>query len=168
MTLRQIGSPIESYDALIATIRLRLAEVGAPLENVSALAGLPDRYISKIINPARSKILGRISLDCILAVLGIRLIPVVDDVAFAPLQARLKPARFHRWNLEPPSPHDAAIAREMKIRVDDIGGIAEAVKVPGLRDVVIVPMEEKAPDNTTTVTNPRRRVRPSEGLAGAI
>jgi hypothetical protein len=56
--------------------------------------------------------------------LGIWLIPVVDDEAFAPLQARLPRARFHRWNLGEPSSGTPS-AREMKIRIDDIGGMAE-------------------------------------------
>jgi hypothetical protein len=159
MALRQIAQPFDTYDQLIGIIRQRLAEVGAPCDAVSALSGLPDRYVSKLVNPRRSKILGKISFGLLLQVLGIRLVALVDDAAYAPLKARLKPARFHRWDLEPPS-CDLATGREMKLRLDDLGGLQEVAKVMGLRAAVIVPVE--------TVTKPRRRARPLEGLAGAI
>ena len=73
-----------------------------------------------------------------------------------------------------PAPAEAGVAagRGMKISINELGGVEEVAKVPELRAAVIVPAaKEKTPDtpgNATMVTKPRRRVRPSEGLAGAI
>jgi hypothetical protein len=143
MAVRQIGL-IEDYAGLIRTIRCRLAELQVTCEAASALAGLTDTHVSKLINPARSKILGRISLTVLLQVLGIRLVAVVDEEAFAPIGARLPKAKFNRWKLE----------RAMKISVGDLGGLPVIERVPPLR--------------AAAVSKPRRRVRPSEGLASAI
>ena len=49
----------------------------------------------------------------------------------------------------------------MKIRIDDLGGVEEVAKVSALRAAVIVPVAKEK-------KKPQRRVRPSEGLAGAI
>jgi len=171
MAVRQIGGLIESYDGLITAIRTRLAEVGSSCENVSALAGLTETHVSKLINAKRSKILGKISFDCLLAALGVRLVVVVDDLAFAPLKARLKPARFHRWNLGPssdtPPASAGASSRGMKIKINEIGGMEEVAKVPALRDVVVVERQECRPKAVTKL-KPRGPARSSEGLAGAI
>jgi hypothetical protein len=80
-------------------------------------------------------------------------------------------ARFNRWKIEPLS--DVTAVRGMRIGVAELGGVEKVVKVPELRAVVIGPVakEKKKPDtpeNATMVTKSRRRVRPSEGLAGAI
>jgi hypothetical protein len=158
---RQVGLPIGDYDALISVIRLRLSEIGSTCEAISDLSGLTDTHVSKLVCPARSKILGRISFGTLLQVLGIRLVAIVDDRAYAPLKARLKPARFHRWN-RPPREGDeakaaAAAGRGMMIRIVEIGGPAEVVKVPELRAVVIVPVEEeKAPETPAVAREPER------------
>jgi hypothetical protein len=128
MAVRQIGL-VEDYDGLIGILRLRLSEVGSSCENVSALAGLTETHISKLVNPARSKLLGRLSFSVLLQTLGIKLVAVVDEEAYAPLKARLKPARFHRWKLEPPEPRE-----EMQIRVADLGGPPAIERVPELRE----------------------------------
>jgi hypothetical protein len=147
MAVRQIGL-IEDYDELVAVLRRRLSEVGSPCEVVGAVGGLADGHLTKIIAPTRLKVLGRISFTTLLRVLGIQLIAVVDDAVHEPIRRRLKPARFHRW------PAEAALSgREMAIRAEEIGGMAEVTKVAGLREVVVVPVEEKY---TTTVVKPER------------
>jgi hypothetical protein len=61
----------------------------------------------------------------------------------------------------------------MKIKIDELGGVEEVVKVTELCAVLMGPVanEKKKPDtpeNATMVTKSRRRAQPSEGLAGAI
>jgi hypothetical protein len=140
MAVRQIGL-VEDYDGLIGILRLRLSEVGSSCENVSALAGLTDTHISKIVCPARSKVLGRISFSVLLQVLGIRLVAVVDDAAHEPLRRRLKPATFHRWN-RPPREGDgdgigAETDREMKIRTAELVDPPVIERVPELRAAAV-------------------------------
>jgi hypothetical protein len=145
MAVRQIAQPFDSYDGLVAVVRHRLAEVASTCEAVSDLAGLTTTHVSKLVNPKRSRILGRISLTVLLQVLGLKLVAVVDEEAFVPIGARLPKAKFNRWKL--PS---------MKISVGELGGLPAIERVPPLREAA--------------VAKPRRRgpPRPSEGLAGAI
>jgi hypothetical protein len=98
MALRQLAAPFDSYDGLVVLIRDRLAELQVTCEAASALAGLTETHISKLINPKRTRLLARMSLTTVLQVLGIRLIAVTDDEAYAPLRERLPKATFNRWN----------------------------------------------------------------------
>jgi hypothetical protein len=132
--MRQLAAPFDSYDGLIGVIRHRLAELGATCEAASALAGLTETHISKIVCPARVRVLGRMSLSVVLQVLGIRLIAVTDDAAYAPLAKRLPAARFNRWK-----------PRETRVRVDDVGGVAAVEKLPALYAAVAVPIAEPKP-----------------------
>ena len=68
----------------------------------------------------------------LLQTLGIRLIAVTDDVAYAPLAARLPKDVFRRWK-----------PRELCVRVDDVGGVVAVEKVPALHVAVTVPIAEK-------------------------
>jgi hypothetical protein len=159
MALRQIAQPFDDYDGLIGIIRHRLSEVGSTCEEVSDLAGLTTTHLSKLVNVKKSKLMGRISFGTLLQALGIRLVAIVDDKAYAPLQRRLKPAIYPRWN-RPPREGDearaAAVAgREMTIRTEDLGGMPVVERVPALREAA-------------TAQPRRRRAQPSEGLAGAI
>src|SRR5580700_2118308 len=128
MALRQLGEPIEYYSGLIAVIRHRLAELQVTCESASALAGLTETHVSKLINPARTRLLARMSLTVVLQVLGIRLVAMIDDEAYAPLAARLPKARFDRWGR----------SRELRVRVDEIGGADAVRKVPELLAAVMV------------------------------
>jgi hypothetical protein len=131
MALRQLAAPFDSYDQLVGVIRHRLAELGTTCEAASALGGLSETHISKIVCPARVRVLGRMSLTVVLQTLGIRLIAVTDDEAYASLAARLQRATFRRW------------PRELALRLDDVGGVAAVKKVPELLAAVTVPIAEK-------------------------
>ena len=133
MALRQLAAPFDSYDELVGIIRRRLAELGTTCEAASALGGLTETHISKLVNPKRSRIMGRISLTVLLQTLGIRLVAVVDDAAYASLARRLDKATFNRWN------------RELRVRVDDVGGVVEIRKVPELLAAATVPVAEPKP-----------------------
>ena len=107
--------------------------------------------------------MGRISLGAILQVLGIKLVAIVDDEAYAPLQARLKPAKFHRWNLEPLNrSNDTPPARGMKIGLNQIGSVAEVARVPELRAAVSVRARRRSRRETRPWSRNRRAER---GLA---
>jgi hypothetical protein len=165
MALRQLAAPFDSYDGLVVLIRDRLAELQVTCEAASALAGLTETHISKLINPKRTRLLARMSLTTVLQVLGIRLIAVTDDEAYAPLRERLPKATFNRWN------------REMRIGVDEIGGAAAVKASPELLAAVTVPIVEK-PKPAPAVLRPkipprgfafgrgaRKASRPSAGAA---
>jgi hypothetical protein len=146
MALRQLAAPFDSYDELIGVIRHRLAELQVTCESASALAGLSETHLSKIVCPARVRVLGRMSLTVVLQTLGIRLIAVTDDAAHARLAARLPKAVFRRWK-----------PRELGVRVDDVGGVAAVEKVPALLAAVTVPIVERPkpkPEPQSPVTRP--------------
>jgi hypothetical protein len=103
-------------------------------EAASALAGLTETHISRLVNPKRSRVLGRMSLTVVLQTLGIRLVPVTDDEAYAPLAARLPKATFNRWR-----------PRELLVRISEIGGEAAVAKVPELLAAATVPLPEPKP-----------------------
>ena len=100
--------------------------------------------------------------------------PPKHGKALAPAKAWGRGMEAPPRNGSEPAPAEAGVAagRGMKISINELGGVEEVAKVPELRAAVIVPAaKEKTPDtpgNATMVTKPRRRVRPSEGLAGAI
>jgi hypothetical protein len=141
--MRQLADPFDSYDGLIGIIRHRLAELQVTCEATSALAGLTETHISKIVCAKRSRMLGRISFTVLLQALGVRLVAVVDEEAYAPLRARLKPAKFNRWKLEPSDAGEGeatTIERAMKISVDELGGEAVVKGVPELLAAATVPL----------------------------
>jgi hypothetical protein len=133
MALRQLAAPFDDYDSLVQVIRARLSELGTTCESASALGGLTETHISKIVCPARVRVLGRMSFTTVLQVLGIKLTATVDDEAYAPLAARLMKSTFNRWN------------RELRVRVDDVGGVAAVKASPELLAAVSVPVAEPKP-----------------------
>jgi hypothetical protein len=132
--MRQLTAPFDTYDQLIEVIRHRIAELDATCESVSELAGLSTTHTSRIVNPKRSRILGRMSLSVILQTLGIKLTATVDDEAYAPLRERLPQAKFNRWP-----------ERAMKISVGELGGEEVVKGVPELLAAVSVPVAEPKP-----------------------
>jgi hypothetical protein len=159
MTLRQLGEPFDSYDGLVGLIRFRLDELSVTCEAASALAGLTETHVSKLVNPARTRVLGSMSFSVLLQVLGLRLVALVDDEAYAPLRARLPQATFNRWGRP----------REMRVRVGDVGGVAAVEKVPALHAAVTAPIAEKpkpaAPPAKSSPTVVLRPKIPSRGFS---
>jgi hypothetical protein len=78
-----------NYDELIALFRQRCAELGTSMERLDDIAGLPARYVSKLLAPAPVKGIGRVSLGPLLGALGLVLIVDVDSVAFERVKRRL-------------------------------------------------------------------------------
>jgi hypothetical protein len=79
------------YKSLVDALRARAAErrIAISSPSVHEVAGLPDRYLTKLLGPARSRSLGQISLGPVLAVLGIKLMIVEDPEQVARLEGRL-------------------------------------------------------------------------------
>jgi len=78
-----------TYDELIALFRRRCAELGTSLERLDDIAGLPARYMSKLLAPQPVKGIGRVSLGPLLGALGLVLAVNVDAVAFERVKRRL-------------------------------------------------------------------------------
>ncbi len=83
---------ITDYDGLVAAMRARAQERKLALssDENAAIAGLPDKYLPKLIgtNPVRR--LGMISLGAVLGVLGVKLLLVADEDAERKFGLRLK------------------------------------------------------------------------------
>jgi hypothetical protein len=150
MALRRLAAPFDSYDDLVGIIRHRLAELDTTCEAASALAGLTETHFSKLVCPARARVLGSMSFTVVLQTLGIRLIAVTDDEEYAPLRERLPKATFNRWGRP----------REMRVRVGDVGGEAAVRKVPALHAAVLVPIAEKPKPAPPVNVPPAVQLRP--------
>ena len=120
-----------------------MTELSVTCEAVSDLAGLTSTHVSKIVNPARSRLLGPMSFSCVLKALGLRLVVLVDDDGHAPLRARLPRATFARlnetfdWN---EIRQAAATGREMKVAIGALGGVQAVEQVPVLHAAVAAPV----------------------------
>lgn len=64
---------------LIAALRTRAQSLGLAYGTVDEIAGLPDRYTSKLFAPQPIKNLGPISFEAILGALGVTVILVEDQ-----------------------------------------------------------------------------------------
>lgn len=89
MTDRIIAT-VRDYDGLVAALRARVAELNIAGETVDRIAGLPDRYTSKLFAPIPIKGMGRVSLGPMLGALGLKIIVVEDAEAMAKVAARLQ------------------------------------------------------------------------------
>jgi hypothetical protein len=151
MELRQLGDLVGSYGDLVSTLRARLEEVGAPLEAIDHVAGLAPAYTSKLVSRRRMKIIGKVSLGLLLETLGLKLAVLVDDRAFeGRYRHRLPRGKFNRWHKPPPvldcNEAKRVAGRELKVSIDDLGGVDVVERLPALRAAVIIPVEEeKAP-----------------------
>lgn len=72
-------------------MRTRAAErkIAIGSDNSADLAGLPDRYIAKLLGPRPVKRIGMISLGPLLGLLGVRLVMVEDLIAVEALAGRI-------------------------------------------------------------------------------
>jgi hypothetical protein len=76
---------VQQYGELVEALRRRCAELDIPFSVVDDIAGLPDRYLSKILSPNPIKGIGRISW-CVFEALGLRLVLIEDPAALAKAQ----------------------------------------------------------------------------------
>ncbi len=113
---------IHDYDGLIAAMRVRAQErkLALSADENAAIAGLPDKYLPKLIgaNPVRR--LGMASLGAVLGVLGAKLVMVADEEAELKFAKRLK---RHNPNLVR-SGTEAQLAERHAARMGRKGGRA--------------------------------------------
>jgi hypothetical protein len=93
----RILATIRDYQQLVLALRDWVAKLGTTGESIDALAGLPDRYVSKLLAPVPLKGIGRHSLGPLLGALGLKLILAVDTEQLALIGHRLDPAKKRRW-----------------------------------------------------------------------
>lgn len=91
------ATPIESYARLVVALRDRVSEIGTTFAGVDALAGLPDRYVQKLLGQVPTKGLGGISMFPILQALGLKLLLApVEPPELAKLQTHALWASLRR------------------------------------------------------------------------
>jgi hypothetical protein len=91
-TAASIIGEARTYDELIWLFRKRCDQLGASMERLDDVAGLPQRYISKLLAPAPIKGIGRVSLGPMLGALGLVLVVNEDAQALAKIKHRLVPS----------------------------------------------------------------------------
>lgn len=77
------------YDGMIELVRYRLHELQTTNLEVDAVSGLHSGYTSKTTAPIPIKSMGKVSMGPLLQTLGLALIVVRDDEAFAKIEHRL-------------------------------------------------------------------------------
>jgi hypothetical protein len=82
---------IKSYDELIVCLRARADQLKISRAVIDEIAGLPDRYASKILSPGGAKRIGMRSLGNLLCALGLKLIAVDDPETLERCQGRRAP-----------------------------------------------------------------------------
>jgi hypothetical protein len=92
------------WGALVEAFRRAVAYRNTTLEAVSELGGLPARYANKLLAPEPMRNIGPISLGALLGALGVKLVMVQDDDAFARVADRLPTRRIGR-----PSPAERGV-----------------------------------------------------------
>jgi hypothetical protein len=90
-TLAEVKDYYGLIDALRARARERQLALSSPA--IAAVAGLPDGYIAKLLGPGKVRTFAWASMGPVLAVLGAKLILVVDQEAVEALDHRLP-----KWN----------------------------------------------------------------------
>ena len=85
------------YAGMLELIRYRAAELQTTNLEIDAVSGLHSGYSGKILAPTPIKAMGKVSMGPMLQTLGLALIVVRDDAAFAKVKDRLaKRARPHK------------------------------------------------------------------------
>ena len=93
----QVIAEFNDYSGLVMAIRTRVEQLGVPISTLDEIAGLPTRYVSKIIGPAQVRRFSMQSLTPILWTLGIKL-QVVEDGNTAHYKSRLSRRRVPMHN----------------------------------------------------------------------
>ena len=78
MSDQRIIAEFNDYSGLVAAIRTRIEELDVPIGTLDEIAGLPTRYVSKILGPGHVRRFSMQSLTPLLWTLGIKLLVVED------------------------------------------------------------------------------------------
>jgi hypothetical protein len=79
---------ISSYDDLIIALRARADELQISRETIDVIAGTPDRLASKVMSLNKTRRIGMQTLGAFLGALSVKLVMVVDEVAFEQNRSR--------------------------------------------------------------------------------
>jgi predicted transcriptional regulator len=97
---RRVLKKIRGYAELQDVFRERLAAFSTDMEAVDELAGWATGYCSKLLSPSAMRCFGPMSLDVMLAALGVTLIAVEDPKSTDRARQRLRRRSFAPY--EPP------------------------------------------------------------------
>jgi hypothetical protein len=132
---------VKSYDDLHYALRARADALGVSNDTLNDLAGFWPGYWAHVLGPSKPqtsmRALGRTSLGCCLGVLGLKLLVVEDEDAFAKIRDRLKQrdnAQLRRGNTYPASIKRRENAFTVLGRA---GGFARAAKLSAKQRVKI-------------------------------
>jgi hypothetical protein len=92
----KLYAEITDYPGLLAAIRARIAELGVSLECVDSIAGISDRYLTKLTCNPPMKYFGAFTLLLVLQALGLKVVLIHDLDAMERIRSRLirKPLRL--------------------------------------------------------------------------
>lgn len=88
--------PVRDYQELHDALRARAEALGASYETLDRIAGLPDRYVNKLLAPVPVKGIGRKSLGPLLGALGVMMLLVEDTEALERISRRLTKSSRNR------------------------------------------------------------------------
>jgi hypothetical protein len=131
---------VRSYDELHAALRARVDTLGISLDTLDDLCGFWPGYASHILGPKPQgsiRMFKRLSLDCVLGALALKIVVVEDRDALAKVRGRLvasDKAQSRRRNAEPASIKPPENAFVMLARA---GGFARAANLSAKRRVAI-------------------------------
>ena len=86
---------IREYGDFTAAIRKWILELDTTYECIDEIAGLQDRYLSKLIQKSPVRNFGPGTLSCVLGALGVKLLLAIDTEQLAKLRPRYVPRRKH-------------------------------------------------------------------------
>jgi hypothetical protein len=120
---------VRTAEDLRTMFRERIARLGISYETVDKIAGLPDRYTSKLLAPHPLKRFGPIAIEAMLGACGIKLLAIEDEEAMARIAGRFV-ARRRSLSLKRAGPSDVVVSRDRSFmqRIGQFGGFASAQK----------------------------------------
>lgn len=80
---------VRDYDGLLEALRARALEIGATRKAIDEISGLPDGYSGTLLAPQPIRSLGKTSLGPVLGSLGLALIVIEDEEAWAKVKDRV-------------------------------------------------------------------------------
>ena len=91
----QILAEITDYTALRAALRKRAVDrrIAYTSDNAAQVAGLPDRYLNKVLGPKPSRSITELTMSPILGLLGVKLLMVEDAEMIARYAGRIDTMR---------------------------------------------------------------------------
>jgi hypothetical protein len=122
---------VTSIEELLAALRARRDEIGITNESIDSIAGLPDRYASKLLSPDPSRSFGEMSLGSILGALGLGIATVViheDPEQTARVSHRWTQRKRPHYRLGKPRIGEALIERAKPAVLRDLSKLGNSAR----------------------------------------